>query len=105
MADKVFTTVPEQLRILQSRGMHLDSTEAASWLAHVGYYRLSGYWYSYREMSDEPKKRLDTFVAGTNFHDVTLLYEFDRKLRSLLFDGIERLEVGLPPQHSARIPG
>ncbi|MFU0549609.1 Abi family protein [Gardnerella piotii] len=85
------------------RGMRLDCSEAESWLAHVGYYRLSGYWYPYREKSDKLMQRLDTFVTGTNFHDIALLYEFDRKLRDYIFDGIERVEVALRAQLSARL--
>lgn len=103
MSDKIFTTINEQLQILQNCGMCLDCSEAESWLAHVGYYRLSGYWYPYREKSDKLMQRLDTFVTGTNFHDIALLYEFDRKLRDYIFDGIERVEVALRAQLSARL--
>ncbi|WP_288817500.1 Abi family protein [uncultured Varibaculum sp.] len=103
MTDKVFTTIGEQLDILRSRGMRLDEVEAAAWLAHVGYYRLSGYWYPYRQPSDKPKQRLDGFIPDTSFHDIALLYEFDRKLRGLIFDGIERLEVALRTQLASRL--
>ncbi|MGJ9570885.1 Abi family protein [Actinotignum sp. GS-2025f] len=95
MAEKVFTTVSEQLEILRARGMYLDQNEATTWLTHVGYYRLSGYWYPYRKPSDESRQRRDDFIPDTTFHDVAQLYEFDRKLRCLTFDGIERLEVAL----------
>ena len=103
MVDKVFTTIHQQLELLSARGMNLDQSEAGAWLEHVGYYRLSGYWYPYRVPSDEPKQRLDNFVAGTSFHDVALLYEFDRKLRGLVFDGIERLEVALRAALAAHV--
>ncbi|MFI5505462.1 Abi family protein [Corynebacterium kutscheri] len=38
---------------------------------------------------DDPRqpKRLDEFVPNTTFAQVTALYEFDRKLRTLIHDG------------------
>lgn len=100
---KIYTTIPQQLAILRARGMTLDKTEASAWLEHVGYYRLSGYWYPYRLPSSQPRERLDQFMPGTNFHDIALLYEFDRKLRGRIFDGIERLEVALRAQIAAHV--
>ncbi|WP_281510802.1 Abi family protein [Corynebacterium belfantii] len=93
------TTLEEQLELLSKRGMTLDEPLARQWLANVSYYRLSGYWYPYRVL---PKNadyrhplRLDNFVSGTSFSEVAGLYEFDRKLRALVHDGIERIEVAL----------
>lgn len=83
--------------------MSLDEAEASTWLKHVGYYRLSGYWYPYRLPSPQPRERLDQFTPGTDFHDIALLYEFDRKLRGRIFDGIERLEVALRAQIATHV--
>lgn len=83
----------EHLVLLERRGMTLDRREAERWLTVVGYYRLSGYWYPYRRL--EAHGRSDAFIDGTRFEDVAALYEFDRKLRTLLFDGLERVEVAL----------
>ena len=93
---KRFSTIDEQINVLTSRGLALDHAVADQWLRNVGYYRLSGYWYPYREIDDQPGgRRLDHFIAGASFDDVVRLYEFDRKLRTLLHDGIERVEVTL----------
>lgn len=35
------------------------------------------------------------FKPNTKFEDVIALYNFDRELRILLFDVIERIEIGL----------
>ena len=43
------TTIDEQIRILSERGMHVDIDLARQWLRSVSYYRLSVYWYPYRE--------------------------------------------------------
>lgn len=80
--------------------MHLeDRAFAEQWLHNVGYYRLSAYWYPYRELlREEPPIRGDNFRPGTTFEDIAALYEFDRKLRTLVHDGIERIEIGLRTQ-------
>lgn len=101
---KPFATIDEQIDVLASRGLTLDRATAEQWLRSVGYYRLSGYWYPYREIGDPHQlDRLDHFVPGTSFDDVVRLYEFDRKLRTLIHDGIERVEVALRSYLSYRI--
>ena len=78
--------------------MHVDIDLARQWLRSVSYYRLSGYWYPYREqLQSTPRTpaRANTFVPGSTFSEVADLYEFDRKLRTLVHDGIERIEIAL----------
>ena len=90
-------TTAEHIALLQERGMHVDEKLAQQWLCNVFYYRLSAYWYPCREWgeaSDGIKKRLNKFIPDTNFADAVALYEADRKLRTLIYDGIERVEVG-----------
>src|SRR5690554_7305486 len=56
------------------------------YLERIGYYRLSGYWYSFRrfeESENGPKKRADSFFEGSHFEDAVKLYVFDKKLRLL----------------------
>ncbi|MCX2164045.1 Abi family protein [Corynebacterium auriscanis] len=93
------TTVDEQITLLRTRGMEVNEPLARQWLSSVSYYRLSGYWYSYRVLPEpeDPKEpqRADSFVPGTTFEEVVALYEFDRKMRTLIYDGIERIEVAL----------
>lgn len=90
---KPYTSIAEQIELLNSRGMVVDEQLAEQWLQRVGYYRLSAYWYPYRVVNNAG--RSDDFVTGTTFDDVAKLYEFDRKFRTLLHDGIERIEVSL----------
>ena len=45
-----------------------------------------------------PLTKLDQFVPGANWDDVYNLYKFDRKLRLLVFDAIERIEIALRTQ-------
>lgn len=92
---KPFATIDEQIEVLSARGMSLEHAVAAQWLQNVGYYRLSGYWYPYRKPGITTAVRGDAFSEGADFGDVARLYEFDRKLRTLIHDGIERVEVAL----------
>ncbi|MCB1273624.1 MAG: Abi family protein [Leucobacter sp.] len=90
---KPFTNTDEQLMTLEQRGMLIEPDFGQRWLANVGYYRLSGYWYPYRVLRQG--HRLDEFDEGTTFADVAALYEFDRKLRTLVHDAVERIEISL----------
>jgi abortive infection bacteriophage resistance protein len=96
LALKPYCSVEDQMVLLERRGMLLERASAAQWLSNVGYYRLSGYWYPYRGLNQG--LRLDKFVDGADFSDVAALYEFDRKLRTLVHDGIERVEIMLRTQ-------
>ena len=80
-----------------------DDAAAISCLSRIGYYRLSAYWYSFRETSviQDPlaKKikviRSDAFRPGSSFENAVELYVFDKRLRLLILDAIERIEVGI----------
>ena len=64
-----------------------------SWSA-VNYYRLSGYLHPFRER-DADGAVLDNFRKGTTLEVVWERYCFDRRLRVLVLDAIERIEVSL----------
>lgn len=109
---KVWKSYKDQLGILRSRGLIIsDEPKALRYLAKIGYYRLSGYWFSLREptglcvrLTDDfkkPKKlkpeilRYDRFIKGSSFQDALDLYVFDKKLRLLALDALERIEVAI----------
>lgn len=87
----------ELIDLLQSRGMRVPDRERAERkLAQIGYYRLSGFSYPCRMQSrDTTIVRLDTFQPNTDFDRVIELYLFDKKLRFLILDAVERIEVHL----------
>lgn len=91
---KPSTSIPEQVETLRSRGMVIDEALAYQWLKNVSYYRLSAYWYPAR-IFNEDGQRSDQLQIGTRFSDVVSLYEADRKLRTLIHDGVERIEIML----------
>jgi len=96
-------TFAEQVSHLQMNGvMFTDIEQATQQLSCISYYRLSAYWYPFRirGASDNVSNQ---FEQGTNFQSVIDLYEFDRKLRGLVLDAIERVEVAVRTQFTYHI--
>lgn len=92
--NKPPTTYAEQIKLLQQRGMLIqDTDEAAFYLQHLNYYRLGAYWLPF-----EAEHASHRFIEGTTFSDVLNLYIFDRELRLLVLDAIERIEVSVRSQ-------
>lgn len=74
--------------------MQIDDPQSAlHHLSHINYYRLSGYWLPF-----EVDHSTHTFKAGTNFDTILGIYLFDKKLRLLLLNAIERVEISLRTQ-------
>ena len=87
--DKQAQTPEEHIDLLQSRGLVIPSKEKATkYLNSIGYYRLSAYFLPYFSEKDK-------FIVGINFDDILNLYIFDRKLRLLTMDAMERIEVAV----------
>ncbi|MBK5913876.1 Abi family protein [Rhodocyclus purpureus] len=91
---KPATTYAEQVALLRQRGMRIDDPDrAAFYLQHINYYRLGAYWLPFEV--DHGSHR---FHPDTSFETVLDLYVFDRELRLLTLDAIERIEVSLRSQ-------
>lgn len=88
-------TIPEQLEQLKQRGLILGSDEQriAGYLSTVGYFRLSAYCIPFADQSENAAPH--TFLSGTHFDDVLSLYVFDRQLRLLIMEALERIEVAV----------
>lgn len=81
----------KQADLLLSRGLLADKPVLIKTLQNVNYYRLSGYLYPYRQADD-------LFKDGTTFQQVWRHYTFDRRLRFIVMDAIERVEVSVRTQ-------
>lgn len=99
---KPWMSFSDQLQQLKGRGLGVENDAAAlDYLERIGYYRLSGYWYPLREIDKAASAaqgkpvRADTFVAGSRFEDVVKLYVFDKELRLLALDALERIEMAV----------
>ena len=89
--DKLPLSFEEQADRLIRRGLVVEKTLLVARLKNVNYYRLSGYLYPYRQTDD-------TFKPGTNFEKAWRHYAFDRRLRLIVMDAIERVEVSVRTQ-------
>lgn len=82
------------MALLQQRGIEIgDPASTEFYLQHLNYYRLGAYWLPFE--ADHATHR---FRPGTRFDDVLNLYIFDRELRLLILDAIERIEVSIRSQ-------
>lgn len=96
--DKQPKTFDDQIDILERRGLVIiDRDRTRRHLSNVSYYRMSAYMLPFK-LRDTDGKPLDKFIDGTTWDDVYNLYKFDRKLRLLVFDAIERIEIALRTQ-------
>jgi abortive infection bacteriophage resistance protein len=98
--NKPFLTVPQQVALLRSRGLDVGAdADAEALLNQFGYYRLSGYWHPLRQSEwDVDSASIiykEEFKPGSTLVQATALAEFDRRLRSLFLEAIERIEVGI----------
>ena len=88
-------SIEEQIATLCSRGLAIpDEARVRHYLANISYFRLSAYTRPFYQ----PGLQEHRFLEGASFEDVLRLYVFDRELRLLLLDAIERLEVALRDQ-------
>ena len=68
-----------------------DEDKALRYLQQISYYRLSAYFLPYQLIKDK-------FNTGVNFNQILDIYRFDRELRLLVFDCIERIEIAIRSQ-------
>jgi abortive infection bacteriophage resistance protein len=81
--------VGKQIELLKSRGLIIQDIDLAKHhFQHISYYRLSAYMLPF-------KKQQDVFKQDTSFQDILDVYFFDKKLRMITFDAIEKIEVSL----------
>lgn len=85
---KPFLSFEEQVTLLQSRGMAGTAEEIQRCLHAVNYYRLTAYWHPFKDRNDQ-------FFPNTHINTVWRRYRFDRELRLLMMDAIERVEISL----------
>lgn len=90
--NKKPTSTNDQLRLMKLRGLIIgDNDRVIRYLNQISYYRLSAYFLPYQKLKNK-------FNQETNFDLILDTYKFDRKLRLLVFDCIERIEVAIRAQ-------
>ena len=89
---KQFESSENLVNLFESRGLQIcDRNKAIQYLDNIGYYRLSAYMYPLLKMP----KIVHLYKEGSTFEKVMMLYRFDKKLRLLLFNEIEKIEVAV----------
>ena len=85
--EKPAQTFEQQADLLLSRGLVASRDELVRRLKVTSYFRLIGYLRPFRLVGAEE------FEPGTTLEKVWQLYAFDQRLRTLLLDAIEGIEV------------
>jgi abortive infection bacteriophage resistance protein len=86
--NKPAMSVNQHIALLLKRGLIIKKEwKAKEYLSHISYYRLSGYLRFFYKDDDH------NFQKGTTFDNVFDIYSFDRKLKILLLDILERIEI------------
>jgi abortive infection bacteriophage resistance protein len=89
------TTVNEQIKKMQSRGLTIvDTALAAHYLLNISYYRLRAYTFPFQNNAVEHQP----FIKKISFEEIINLYVFDRQLRLLIFNAIEKIEISFRTQ-------
>lgn len=90
-------SIPDLVQRWKDRGLAISvPAEAEHYLSFIGYYRLSAYALPLQDKVAPSTGPIDKpFKAGTSFTDILNLYRFDRELRLLFMDAIERIEVAV----------
>jgi len=93
----------EQAQQLIDRGLIVSDQELLTHcLSVVNYYRLSAYWFPFKVI--DPITGMESFKPGTTFEEIWNRYTFDRRLRLLVMDAIEHIEVAIfRLQHNRKI--
>lgn len=88
--DKNILNTDEKISLLKQRWLIIDDLESAKHhLEHIWYFRLTWYFKFFQD------KETNIFKNWTTFEQVVRLYSFDRKLRLLTLNAIEKIEVSL----------
>ena len=89
---KTYTSPSQLVSLLQSRGLCIENAaRTENYLRHIGYYRFSAYLYP---LLTTPKEN-HVFKSGATFNQALTMYRFDRHLRLLMFNQIEKIEVAV----------
>ena len=89
---KRFESSENLVNLLESRGLQIcDRNKAIQYLDNIGYYRLSAYMYPLLKMP----KTAHLYKEGSTFKKVMMLYRFEKKLRLLMFNEIEKIEIAI----------
>ena len=87
-------SIDEQISKLENRGLIFSNKkQAAQYLQNISYYRLRAFTYPYQDNREDANHE---FIRDDiDFMDIIDLYVFDKRLRSLVFNEIEKIEIAV----------
>lgn len=89
--SKIPETSEKHCLILNERGLLISNKKKAiHYLETIGYYRLTGYMFHLQSNDG-----YHLFNEGIQFEEVIKIYNFDKKLRSIISEYIEQIEIYL----------
>ena len=93
-------TIDEQIDRLEQRGLNITNREQAKcYLRNISYYRLRAFTYPFQNNID-PSADHKFLRNNIDFGDIVDLYIFDRRLRNLVFNELEKIEIAVRTQLS-----
>lgn len=93
--EKQPLSIEAQIAKLEGRGLiFADKKLAAEYLNNISYYRLRAYTYPFQD-NDDPCMDHQFIREDITFQDIIDLYVFDRRLRSLVFNELEKVEIAV----------
>lgn len=88
-------SIDDQIALLTSRGLNIsDKIKAKKILSNISYYRLRAYTYPFQD-NNNPNH---PFTKKVSLEEIIDIYSFDRKLRALVFEAIEKIEIAIRTQ-------
>jgi len=90
--EKPPLTIEGQMQLLKDRGLTiLDEGRASRFLEVVSLFRLSPYMRPFQHAGNPDHQ----FQDGATLRQIVTVYRFDRELRNLVMDALERVEVAV----------
>jgi len=101
--SKPFKTHNQQMKILRTRGLAVESNDKRT-LENYGYYSvINGYKWPFlkRDENGSPLSP-EEYIDKASLREITALYQFDKELRCILYDALIEYEENLKAELSYR---
>jgi abortive infection bacteriophage resistance protein len=97
--DKAPLTTEQHIALLQGRGLIIEDKDSVlKYLQDISFYRFLQYCKPFETVGTDHQ-----FLADTSFDNIVKVYIFDRKLRALTANSLERIEVSVKAQLNNRM--
>ncbi len=89
---KTYKSPEELVGLMIQRGLQVNNpSKVQHYVESIGYYRLSAYLHPFLKLP----KSMHQFKENASFDNAMDLYRFDKKLRMLIFNEIEKIEIAV----------